>query len=295
MVLKVKGTICPCLVTAQESTTNQALSVLHNLPIQFCTQSNRNDGIANKGVSKFVTNLFRSATNAAAAAVSPSDESSGSGFIAGRLNIIDSIRGPILSFEAESCDGSDTQTKFLEDEDDNDRSSSNEIGENGGHGEKMTIPLRRVGDIDPYDSFITSSNIGIIIYKKKNKRNTTDNEKIELIRFSVRSSNPFDDNEFQSASSEERDRVLEYLRVVIEWERKRQQSHPDEDLEDDRDEDEKRGNGLGQRALKAKYFIQKEVEMKRQMKDRESRKAKYMKDSGGLKYTALAMASREIS
>lgn len=41
-----------------------------------------------------------------------------------------------------------------------------------------------------------------------------------------------------------------------------------------------------------KHFAERELEMKKMKKDRENRKAKYVKEAGGLKYTAIAMANR---
>ncbi|KAL3778077.1 hypothetical protein ACHAW5_001416 [Stephanodiscus triporus] len=45
-------------------------------------------------------------------------------------------------------------------------------------------------------------------------------------------------------------------------------------------------------AQKIKHFAQREIEMQRMKKERENRKAKYVKEAGGLKYTAIAMANR---
>jgi len=45
-------------------------------------------------------------------------------------------------------------------------------------------------------------------------------------------------------------------------------------------------------AQKIKHFAQREIEMQKTKKDRETRKAKYVQEAGGLKYTAIAMANR---
>ena len=45
-------------------------------------------------------------------------------------------------------------------------------------------------------------------------------------------------------------------------------------------------------AAQVKHFAQREIEMQKQKKEREDRKAKYVKEAGGLKYTAIAMANR---
>lgn len=41
------------------------------------------------------------------------------------------------------------------------------------------------------------------------------------------------------------------------------------------------------------YFQKKNLELQAKKKEADERKAKFMKEAGGLKYTALAMASRE--
>jgi hypothetical protein len=288
-ILKVKGSLCPCLATPQESTANQALSVLSNLPVQFCLKNNNSNNDSNNQVGKFVTSLFNRASNAASAV-------GGGEYIKGNMNIIDSIRGPILSFEENDIKG--TNMPDMQGDEYNDDGADDKQRINS-EKKDCTIQLKRIADIESIDSFISSSNAGIIIYKKKKKRgpmnNNDDSEKIELIRFNICTLNPFDSNDDQMATSEERDEIMDHLRVIIEWEKERRKLQPQEhDAEEEEDEEEgKRSNGLGQKALKAKYFIQKEIEMKKLAKDRESRKAKYMKDSGGLKYTALAMANRE--
>lgn len=49
---------------------------------------------------------------------------------------------------------------------------------------------------------------------------------------------------------------------------------------------------MKQRAAKQVYFSKKNIELAEKRKAAEQRKSKYMKDSGGLQYTALAMANR---
>jgi hypothetical protein len=48
------------------------------------------------------------------------------------------------------------------------------------------------------------------------------------------------------------------------------------------------------RAQRAAHFAKREMELTKVKSDRESRKAKYMAQSGGLKYTAVAMAQRAM-
>ena len=104
--------------------------------------------------------------------------------------------------------------------------------------------------------------------------------------------------------SEDRDDIISSIQLLIQWDLDRRTSKQssgttnDEEDEEEADEEEERirskRQGLGQRALKMKHFAEREIEMKKQRTDRESRKAKYLKESGGLKYTALAMANKSM-
>ena len=100
------------------------------------------------------------------------------------------------------------------------------------------------------------------------------------------------------------------MEILIEWERRRQsiiltlgEDAPDNEEEtvdeyDDDDDDigtptrTKRKGVLAEKAASIKHFAQREIEMQKLKKERENRKAKYVKEAGGLKYTAIAMANR---
>uniref|UniRef100_A0A7R9ZLQ0 Uncharacterized protein n=1 Tax=Craspedostauros australis TaxID=1486917 RepID=A0A7R9ZLQ0_9STRA len=100
-----------------------------------------------------------------------------------------------------------------------------------------------------------------------------------------------DDKKFQKEaariafdSQDKRDKVSLDLKLLIEW-HKHKQPHIEEELPRD---------GLKARAKKAAHFARRELEMRETKRTRESRKAKYIQDSGGLKYTAIAMANRTV-
>eukprot|EP00621_Florenciella_sp_RCC1693_P012768 CAMPEP_0182537244 /NCGR_PEP_ID=MMETSP1323-20130603/21584_1 /TAXON_ID=236787 /ORGANISM="Florenciella parvula, Strain RCC1693" /LENGTH=49 /DNA_ID=CAMNT_0024747593 /DNA_START=1 /DNA_END=150 /DNA_ORIENTATION=- len=48
-----------------------------------------------------------------------------------------------------------------------------------------------------------------------------------------------------------------------------------------------------ERTKKQAYFMERDIELTQKRRAAEKRKEKFMKDSGGLKYTALAMAARD--
>ncbi len=318
-ILQIKGIICPCLTQPQDSEANKAITTIASLQIQFSTKNSleyNNDNDDKKGVGQFVSKLFSNAAAAVSSSAKANDSSSSSGggggdYKRGRMKIIDSISGPVLSFFVDDVvDDDEHFDNGMSDDDD----GNNNPNDNSKDKETISIPLKRIGKIEANNSFMASSDAGIIIYKSnrigntvvnnnrlQSNNNSNNEEKVELIRMKVFSLDPFSNGGgTHLANAEERDDVVEVLNTIVEWDRTRRKLDPNTAIqEDDHDEEEDnkqgRGNSLGQKALKAKYFIQKEIEMKKQVKDRESRKARYMKDSGGLKYTALAMANREMS
>jgi hypothetical protein len=83
-------------------------------------------------------------------------------------------------------------------------------------------------------------------------------------------------------SSDDRDAVCIDLKVLVEWNKQRQ---PDV-------EEELPGDGIRAKAQKAAHFAKREIEMRETKRSREQRKAKFMQGTTGLKYTAMAMATR---
>lgn len=89
------------------------------------------------------------------------------------------------------------------------------------------------------------------------------------------------------SSSDDRDAASLDLKVLVEWNKHRQPEV----------EEELPAAGIRQRAQKAAHFAKREIEMREKKRDREKRKAGHMQNlsSGGLKYTAMAMANQDIS
>jgi len=132
-------------------------------------------------------------------------------------------------------------------------------------GYQLDIPLHRIVSVEQVEAtmmVIISKDIHSTDERKKNK---------EAARIS-----------FQS--SMERDAVCMDLKVLVEWNKQRQ---PDM-------EEELPGEGLRAKAQKAAHFARREIEMRETKRNREQRKAKFMAgcSTGGLKYTAMAMANR---
>eukprot|EP00547_Thalassionema_nitzschioides_P018059 CAMPEP_0194255536 /NCGR_PEP_ID=MMETSP0158-20130606/34665_1 /TAXON_ID=33649 /ORGANISM="Thalassionema nitzschioides, Strain L26-B" /LENGTH=248 /DNA_ID=CAMNT_0038993915 /DNA_START=23 /DNA_END=769 /DNA_ORIENTATION=- len=82
------------------------------------------------------------------------------------------------------------------------------------------------------------------------------------------------------------EQTKEAFTQLVEWDGRRRAAIPDEEREIDEE------TGLKQRAQKAAHFAKREIEMQKSRREREKRKASLVKETGGLKYTALAMANR---
>jgi hypothetical protein len=127
----------------------------------------------------------------------------------------------------------------------------------------LDIPLhhiQRVENVDPTMIVIITKDIHSTDEKKSEK---------EAARISF-------------TSQDDRDAAALDIKVLVEWCRHRQ---PDI-------EEELPAEGIKARARKAAHFAKREIEMRETKRTREQRKAKYVQESGGLKYTAMAMANR---
>lgn len=89
------------------------------------------------------------------------------------------------------------------------------------------------------------------------------------------------------AKVEERNLFVHHMAVLVEWEKQRRVK-ANEEYDDDDDEDQP--NFLKAQAAKAAHFAQRELELQTTRRDRAKRKEQLMAKSGGMKYTALAMA-----
>lgn len=93
-----------------------------------------------------------------------------------------------------------------------------------------------------------------------------------------------------TTSKKDRNEFVDSLNICLEAYR---QLPDDVETDDDSESSSSSGgNIIKSRAKRAAHFAKQEIEMKQRKREREARKAKYVKEAGGLKYTALAMASR---
>jgi hypothetical protein len=155
---------------------------------------------------------------------------------------------------------------------------------------KLNIKLRRV------DTVRLDEETGqIVLLAKKSSGQPTAKE---LLRFTVlqpmsEQNHDWDDSNSREtipATSDARNLLMHHFMVIVEWERLRRAEIYDWDDDDD---DENQLNFIQARAQKAAHFAKREIEMKQTKKSREERKAKLIAESGGLKYTAIAMANMQ--
>lgn len=135
---------------------------------------------------------------------------------------------------------------------------------------QLDIPLHHIRRIEPVDT------LAIVIYTKD--VHAIDEKKAGTEKEAARLS-------FQT--SDDRDAASLDLKVLVEWNKHRQPEV----------EEEFPADGIRNRAQKAAHFAKREIEMREKKRDREKRKAGHMSNmnSGGLKYTAIAMANQSIS
>eukprot|EP00956_Cyclotella_meneghiniana_P030752 scaffold78368_cov23-Cyclotella_meneghiniana.AAC.1 len=141
---------------------------------------------------------------------------------------------------------------------------------------EVSIPLRHIQSIDTDD---VDGNVYIEI--KSNNLGT--------IQFIILTE---DGDEADEITTNE---VFDNLQIVLEWERRRNEALLADGIsEEDQypNNTNATSNVLGEKAKKMQHFAQREIELQKVKREREARKAKYVKDAGGLKYTAIAMANR---
>jgi hypothetical protein len=170
-----------------------------------------------------------------------------------------------------------------------------------------TIKLRRVDKVVLEGDEIILKSKSVAASNSKSHRPSQ-----ELLRFIVLQS-PADNEQTDAAAvfpvtADSRNLLVHHFMVLTEWERQRRaalvKSDPDSynvdhDSEDDDDDDNDDGNiavrggtnFITARAQKMADYAQREIELQRTKVKREQRKAQLLKEAGGLKYTAMAMAN----
>jgi len=100
------------------------------------------------------------------------------------------------------------------------------------------------------------------------------------------------DIEFSSFNKDQFNEFSDALRICVEAYRRNPYDAQQPGRAKNNEKDDNDPTGLKARAKRAAHFTKREIELKQHKQEREKRKEKYLKGSGGLKYTAIAMANR---
>ena len=298
--LRLRGNICPCLLNTDESVARNSDSVLSELfkSIRWHQSKNKHnssnddeqesdDGSSerarNGGAMGFISSMLPT-VSAAASSIIPNQYN----IVTASCQLVDasvllsgSREGIVLEIVTTSKKAIDSRKR---------------------------IPLRKIGEVCPTGptmlgnrSSSNPSNI-ISIYAKSNLSDSSGHGK-ELARLELTSLQNQNNDPIPMTGED----VVEHFNNILEWDKARRKMENDYDEEDDDsmtedqtnlDENLKKNGSNGKKGLlrgkaeKVAHFAKRELEMQQLKREREQRKAKYLKDTGGLKYTALAMANR---
>ena len=284
LALKVIGTICPCFVKEEDIPASKAAWALSNIPIRWHRKLRGGDSSSNNGrsVGGFLSSMLNSSGGGGSTGdtYEPLDNAT--------LYVVDSPSGPQLVASPSSITSSI---------------------------KKKRIPLKIIKTVKSH-RHVKARKGG----RSRSGIEILDNTGRELLIFDVLQPKSYNLNEeeeeeedVEDADEATRDEIIDQLEILVEWERRRQsiiltlgeEDAPDneeetvDEYDDDEDDDDigtptrtKRKGALAEKAASIKHFAQRELEMQKLKKERENRKAKYVKEAGGLKYTAIAMANR---
>ena len=249
------GLLCPCFQKEEDRNARQALVFVSGRRVLWAKGS----GSSGSGFS--IGKLFSFSSNSSAGGENEGSTSSGPQRAILRLGDNEEERPEIVLIPIGAMTENDGET---------DRPAP------GTPSMELHIKLSRVDKV-------ALDREEIVLSARPVKSNNSSSAPKELLRVSLLDSNN------GPARDEERNLFLHHMMVLVEWERQRRDPYEDDDEEEDQP------NFLQARAQKAKHFAQRELEMQTTKRDREKRKAKFVAESGGLKYTALAMAGRSDS
>mmetsp|Transcript_8017 Transcript_8017/g.9157 ORF Transcript_8017/g.9157 Transcript_8017/m.9157 type:complete len:270 (+) Transcript_8017:46-855(+) len=261
--LRMRGMLCPCCENSENKCARHSLKEFNRLglSVSWHAACRRNSTISPAG---FMKSMFGRSNNNTSANSSGSENSDQSPTPA-QLKVTDSTKESINYGEPfpelQICPRKNSL--------DENGPSPGHIKQNAAMSFQLDIPLHHILRIESIDTTM------LVIYTKDvttvDKKAGTDKEAARV--------------SFQS--SDARDAASLDLKVLVEWNKHRQP-----DVEEDLP-----AVGIRQRAQNAAHFAKRELEMREKKRDREKRKAGHMQNmnSGGMKYTAMAMANQGIS
>lgn len=254
--LRIWGLFCSCCENSENKSARQSLQQLNLLgkKISWHTSANKNLRDAAGG---FMQSIFgKSNSNANGGDERPATPS--------QLKLVDAVKETINNGEPypelQICP---LKTQAM----DSNQDSQGPLQQSSAMSFQLDIPLHHIQRVEPTDATF------VAIYTKD--VHAIDEKKASSEKEAARLS---------FASSDDRDAASLDLQVLVEWNKHRQPEV----------EEELPAAGIRHRAQKAAHFAKREIEMREKKRDREKRKAGHMQNmsSGGLKYTAMAMANQ---
>jgi hypothetical protein len=294
--LQWSGRLCPCLEKDEDRNARQALQSLRS-----CSSNARI--------------LWKTGTSASSASLSGTGGGSGgTGFLSSLF------QGAVGGVVGGSGSPASVPARFVVQDDENGEpeffvdpipEDNTEAGPASGDDASNSPPFRRAGSGSKHDRPVSASSsptssVGYklhVLVRRVDRVTLEGNDVVllakkldpqqpakQLLRFELLSTSASS----APATTEQRNLAVHHLSVLVEWERQRRigMGYHDGNGNYCEEEDDDQPNFLAARAQKAAHFARRELELQQTRRDREKRKAKLVQETGGLKYTALAMASR---
>jgi hypothetical protein len=288
--LQWSGRLCPCLEKEEDRNARQALQSLRCHAARILWKTGSGAGSSSSAASGsasgagFLSSLFQGAVGGGGGS------SASSAAAPARLVVQDDENGepeffvdPIIEDAAAADDSDSQQAAPSSFRDSGGGSTHDRNASSPSVGYKLHVLVRRV------DRVTLEGNDVVLLAKKLDPQQPAK----QLLRFELLGASSSSASA-APATSEQRNVAVHHLSVLVEWERQRRISmgYHDGNGNYREDEDDDQPNFLAARAQKAAHFARRELELQQTRRDREKRKAKLVQETGGLKYTALAMANR---
>lgn len=264
--LKIWGLVCPCCENSENKSARASLEQLNRLGTRIiwdpAAVKQLNSSSITSSAGGFMQSIFgRSNSSSGGDGVS---EKTSSTFA--KLVVVDAIKDSINSGEPYPEIHIVPQQTICDGNSDNNVNNNGPLQQCSAMSFQLDIPLHHVVRVENINA------TSIVIYTKD--FNAVDENKSEKKAAVV---------SFQS--SDDRDAASLDVKILLEWNQQRNSEGFEDDLP---------ASGIRHRAQKAAHFAKREIEMREKKRDRERRKQEHMSgmSSGGLKYTAIAMANQ---
>jgi hypothetical protein len=267
------GMLCPCLENEEDRAARQSLKRLQHVCVQWHPTGNTNTG-GGGGVASLVVGFFKKSTSNASS--SRTAHSSKNAILAKLLVVDHATTGPTLQITPIVTETTNTNTI-----NDNDSHGTSLDSDDELHHNNMEQPL-------PNKSASAASFMKCIPLRQVKQVQSVGKEGATMVLVDAQDQTvvrlDIMTKQHSLVSTAERTEVMDALSILLHWVQRCPKSDDEEAAED---------APTRNRAQQAAHFAKREIELQQKKREREKRKAGYLEQSKGLKYTALAMANRE--